>query len=75
MGRSRSLDFEAADTRLRRIIELQALLAEIVENFHFDLPKDGMVIDRPVARIVMFPVVRGKEDMGAAMPLRVSLAQ
>ncbi|KAM5543177.1 hypothetical protein V8D89_003051 [Ganoderma adspersum] len=46
------------------IIEMQAFLAELLENFH-----------APFAAFVMFPVVKGQANRGGAMPIRISLAQ
>ena len=58
-----------------RLIEMQAFVAELLENFQFDLPVERMEIRRAVAGFVMFPMVKGKESLGAAMPIRISLAQ
>ncbi|KAI0743376.1 cytochrome P450 [Daedaleopsis nitida] len=57
------------------VIEMQALLAELVENFNFAPPADKVEIDRAIAGLVMVPIVHGKEEMGKIMPIRVSLAQ
>ena len=58
-----------------RLIEMQAFVAELLENFQFDLPVERMEIRRAVAGFVMFPMVKGKESFGGAMPIRISLAQ
>ena len=57
----------------RRVYQLQALSAELLETFEFSLPEDKPRILRVPAAIMM-PVVEGKLEQGAAMPLRVSLA-
>ncbi|TBU30193.1 cytochrome P450 [Dichomitus squalens] len=57
------------------VLEMQAFLSELVENFQFDLPKEKVDIQQAVAGIGMFPAIRGKADQGSAMPLRISLAQ
>ncbi|KAI0356399.1 cytochrome P450 [Trametes cingulata] len=61
------------------VIEMQALLAELVEAFQFS-PPVGSSGERPELQrapsgLVMIPLIRGKEELGPAMPLRVSLAQ
>jgi len=60
-----------------RIIEMQAFLAELVENFQFDPPAERVEIQRALAAMVfgMFPVVKGEADRGGAMPIRISFAQ
>ena len=59
------------------IIEMQAFIAELVENFQFDPPAEKAEIQRALAGVIftMFPVVKGKADKGSAMPLKISLAQ
>ncbi len=57
------------------IIEMQALLAELVENFEYALPKNEFTIARTAAGTMMVPMIRGKEELGSVMPLRVSLVQ
>ncbi|TBU30182.1 cytochrome P450 [Dichomitus squalens] len=57
------------------LIEMQAFLAELLDNFQFDLPAEKVEIQRALAGIVMFPMVKGKESLGGAMPMRISLAQ
>ncbi|KAI0730494.1 cytochrome P450 [Earliella scabrosa] len=54
--------------------QLQAVSAELLETFEFSPPKDKQHINRAPGG-VMIPIVEGKEEMGSAMPLRVSLAQ
>ncbi|KAI1791251.1 cytochrome P450 [Ganoderma leucocontextum] len=59
------------------LIEMQAFLAELVENFQFDPPAEKVEIQRALAGFVfgMFPVIKGQADRGGAMPIRISLAQ
>ena len=54
---------------------MQALLAELVDTFDFARPVEKVDIQRAPAGFVMLPMIRGKEELGTAMPLRVSLAQ
>ncbi len=56
------------------LYQLQAVTAELLETFDFALPKDQPHIKRAPAA-VMVPIIEGKEELGPAMPLRVSLAQ
>ena len=53
---------------------MQAFLAELVEAFQFEFPKDEMEIQRGVVGTGMVPMVRGKPELGAILPLRISLA-
>lgn len=57
-----------------RLIEMQAFLGELVEAFQFDLPREKIEIQKAVAGVGMIPIVRGKPELGATLPLRVSLA-
>ncbi len=55
---------------------MQALLTEILENFELSLPAEKLTIKRvPAAGFGMIPMVEGREDLGTAMPLQVSLVQ
>lgn len=56
-------------------MEMQALLAEIVEKFEFSLPAEKCVVKRAPTSLGMIPMIEGKEAVGAAMPLQVSLIQ
>ncbi|KAI0721329.1 cytochrome P450 [Cerioporus squamosus] len=57
------------------LIEMQALTAELLENFEFAPPKEDYDIVRLPAGL-MVPVVRGKlYELGSVMPLRVSVVQ
>ncbi|PIL34065.1 cytochrome P450 [Ganoderma sinense ZZ0214-1] len=55
-------------------IEMQAFLGELVETFQFDLPREKIEIQKGVAGVGMVPLVRGKPELGATLPLRISLA-
>ena len=53
---------------------MQAFLAELVEAFQFDLPRENIEIQKAVAGAIMVPIIRGKPELGATLPLRISLA-
>ncbi|KAH9935130.1 PAH-inducible cytochrome P450 monooxygenase PC-PAH 4 [Epithele typhae] len=55
------------------LYQIQAVAAEFLEQFEFALPLDKPHIRRTPAAIMM-PMVDGKPELGAAMPLRVSVA-
>ena len=59
---------------MRRLYQLQAVAAELLETFEFALPDDQPQIKRAPA-MLMVPVVEGKEELGTAMPLRVAVAK
>ena len=65
----------AAPSLPRRVIEMQAFLGELLETFQFDLPKGNVEIQCAPAGSGMVPIVRGKPELGAALPLRISLVQ
>lgn len=50
---------------------MQAIVADLIENFKFGIPDDKPEILRVPAG-VMGPMVRGRESEGMLMPLRVS---
>ncbi|TBU46080.1 cytochrome P450 [Dichomitus squalens] len=54
------------------VIEMQALAAELLERFEFGLPEEHYEIMRVPAGL-MIPLVKDKLELGAVMPLRVSL--
>lgn len=54
------------------VIEMQALIVELIENFQFSLPAGGVDIQRSSAGF-MIPLIRGKIEEGAQVPLTVSL--
>ncbi|KAI0338646.1 cytochrome P450 [Trametopsis cervina] len=52
------------------LIEMQAIIVELIENFEFSLPKEDMEILRmPVG--VMAPMIKGRQQEGVLMPLNV----
>ncbi|KAM5543945.1 hypothetical protein V8D89_002562 [Ganoderma adspersum] len=57
------------------VIEMQAFLGELLEGFQFHLPKEKVEIQKATAGFGIAPIVRGKPELGAALPLRISLAQ
>ena len=53
------------------MIEMQAFVSDLVENFKFGLPEDGPEIVRaPLG--VMSPMVKGKLHEGMQMPIHVT---
>lgn len=54
-----------------RVIETQAIAAEIIEHFKFELPDDRPEILR-TPMFVMGPMIKGKLHEGVQMPLRVT---
>ena len=59
----------------RSLIEMQAYLGEILEAFQFHLPREKMEVQKATVGVGMAPIVRGKPELGAALPLRISLVQ
>lgn len=57
-----------------RIIEMQAILVELIEKFEFTIPEDKPEIIRFPAGL-MTPLVASEMHLGSQMPLRVSLVQ
>ncbi|KAF8578884.1 PAH-inducible cytochrome P450 monooxygenase PC-PAH 4 [Ramaria rubella] len=53
------------------LLEMQAILIELVENFDFGPAPGNVEITRRVAAIVQ-PMVKGRENAGAQMPLTVT---
>ncbi|GJE98388.1 cytochrome P450 [Phanerochaete sordida] len=53
------------------IIEMQAIVTDLVENFRFTLPKDMPEIIR-VPAAVMVPMIKGKQGEGCKLPLHVT---
>ncbi|KAJ8509305.1 hypothetical protein ONZ45_g8509 [Pleurotus djamor] len=49
------------------LLELQALLIELIENFEFRMPKDVEILRMPAG--VMVPMVKGRMHEGTQMPL------
>lgn len=54
-----------------RLIELQAIVVELVENFKFAPPEDEPGIIR-VPTGIMSPMVKGRMGEGVQMPLHVT---
>ncbi|KAI0701147.1 cytochrome P450 [Cerioporus squamosus] len=54
------------------LYQLQAVAAELLETFQFSQP-DGQPHIKRAPAAVMLPIIEGKEELGPAMPLRVSL--
>nr|VWO99056.1 FAD-binding FR-type domain-containing protein [Ganoderma boninense] len=59
----------------RSLIEMQAFLGELLEAFQFHLPREKMEVQKATVGVGMAPIVRGKPELGAALPLRISLVQ
>jgi hypothetical protein len=55
------------------ILELQAFLVELVNNFEFSLTPEAQRIRRE-ACVVMVPMIEGQVEKGAQLPLRVCIA-
>ncbi|KIJ66688.1 hypothetical protein HYDPIDRAFT_108600 [Hydnomerulius pinastri MD-312] len=53
------------------LLEMQAVLAELIENFEFEFP-EGVDIIRLNAGL-MVPMVKGKMQEGASMPLKITV--
>lgn len=58
---------------LSRLLELQAFLVELINNFEFTVTEDVRKIRRE-ACLVMVPTIEGQVGKGAQLPLRVSVA-
>ncbi|OCH92291.1 cytochrome P450 [Obba rivulosa] len=56
------------------VMESQAIIAEILENFEFSLPPNPPEIQRLPAMVVA-PAVRGEIEKGAQMPLQISIVE
>lgn len=52
------------------LLEMQTVVTELIEKFRFSAPIPGIEMVRAPA-ITMQPMIRGKPEMGACMPLRV----
>ena len=59
---------------LFRIIEMQAILVELIEHFEFAIPEDKPEIVRFPAGLVA-PLVKSEMHLGPQMPLRISPVQ
>ncbi|EMD35307.1 hypothetical protein CERSUDRAFT_116112 [Gelatoporia subvermispora B] len=54
------------------ILEMQAILVELLENFEFAVPDDKPEIQRVPAGLMM-PMIRNKMHLGTQMPLKISV--
>nr|ADN06378.1 PAH-inducible cytochrome P450 monooxygenase PC-PAH 4 [Phanerodontia chrysosporium] len=54
------------------LIEMQAIISDLVENFRFGLPKDRPEVLR-VPAAVMAPMIKGRMEEGAKLPLHVTV--
>lgn len=68
--------------RDRSLIEMQAVVAAVVEQFQFRLPAGAAVSDPKKSQVqrapaggAMIPLTRGKPELGPSLRLRVSLVQ
>ena len=55
-----------------RLIEMQAIVTDLVENFKFALPEDKPEILRAPLGI-MGPMIKGKLNEGMRLPLHVTV--
>ncbi|KAK0245095.1 cytochrome P450 [Armillaria nabsnona] len=55
------------------IMELQTILAKLIQNFEFSLPEGGIELQQFPGSPVVVPVVKGKVHLGAQVPLRVKV--
>lgn len=64
-------DTDHSTDSVDRVLELQAVLVELIENFEYRFP-EGVEIIRLSAGL-MIPMVAGKVHEGSQMPLQVSV--
>ncbi|KAI0755301.1 cytochrome P450 [Daedaleopsis nitida] len=57
------------------LYQMQAVAAELLEKFEFALPEDKPHMVRAPGGLTMLPMVKGKEEMGSVLPLRVLVAE
>ncbi|KAG7440274.1 cytochrome P450 [Guyanagaster necrorhizus] len=55
------------------LMELQTILARLIQNFEFSLPEGGVEIVQFPGSPAVVPVVKGKAHLGARVPLRVKV--
>lgn len=55
------------------MLELQALLVELVNNFEFSMTPDAEKVRRE-ACTVMAPTIEGQVEKGTQLPLRIKIA-
>jgi hypothetical protein len=56
------------------ILEMLAVIVELIEKFEFAPPADRPVMQRVRAGAVMAPFIKGKFEERSQMPLEVSFA-
>ncbi|KAL0951045.1 hypothetical protein HGRIS_007785 [Hohenbuehelia grisea] len=56
------------------MIEMQAVLVELMDNFELRIPEGGLDIQRLPAGM-MIPMIRGKMHEGVQMPLQISIVE
>lgn len=54
------------------MIEMQAIVADLIEHFRFSIPDDKPEIVRAPS-MLMAPMIKGKEHEGSQMPLHVEI--
>ncbi len=52
-------------------MEIQTILAKLIQNFEFKLPEGVVIQHFPGAQAIM-PVVKGEAHLGSRVPLRVT---
>ena len=57
------------------LYQMQAVAAELLERFEFALPQDKPHMVRAPGGPTMLPMVKGKEELGSVLPLRVLIAE
>lgn len=53
------------------VLEIQAVLVELLENFEFTLPDSKPDIQRVPAGVTI-PMIRNKTQLGSQMPLKIA---
>ncbi|KAK7052861.1 hypothetical protein VNI00_004180 [Paramarasmius palmivorus] len=64
---------EAIADDFNRVLEMQAFLTELIDNFEFSLAPDSHKIRRESC-LLMQPTIEGELEKGCQLPLRVSIA-
>ncbi len=55
----------------RRVMEMQTVLANLIQNFEFSLPEGVGIQQFPGAQAIV-PVVKGEAHLGSRIPLKVT---
>ncbi len=58
----------------RRVMEIQTILAKLIQNFEFSLPEGVVIQQFPGAQTIM-PVVKGEVHLGNRVPLKVTILE